>query len=206
MSQKIILSESDYLKNVSNYIKIEDDDILKAINNIIASKTDEYIKYTSNYIKSQNSFSGADIVATVTVDAIGATYTIGELQTISYSIHRPKVQVRTLGRVNPSGIAKGTRTIAGSLIFTVFDRNIVKNILSNATKNQKKAMECISMFDEMPPFDITITFSNETGIKSKLIIKGVEIVNEGQTMSVEDIITENIYNYVAQDIYIMDTI
>ena len=78
---------------------------------------------------SNMSFSGVDIQATMILPRIGDQTSsddgdfieLGELQTISYSIHRENSPVRTLGHVNPRGFVKGSRTIAGSLIFTVFN-------------------------------------------------------------------------------------
>jgi hypothetical protein len=79
---------------------------------------------------SDMSFSGADIHATMVIPRIGENGTIqedgevlelAELQTISYSMHRENSPIRTLGHVNPRGFIKGARTIAGSMIFTVFN-------------------------------------------------------------------------------------
>lgn len=157
--------------------------------------TEEEIKRMGLYQYSNTSFSGADITATISIPALTAPVVIGELQTVSYSIHRPKVPVRTLGRINPKGFVKCGRTIAGSLIFTVFNKHIVHQLLDSIYGPNHRVVT-----DEMPPFDITITFANESGQRSILSIYGVEIVNEGQTMSVEDMITENVMNYVAKGI------
>jgi hypothetical protein len=176
--------------------------------------------YTANH----SSYSGCDIVASITIPGISSkSYVIGELQTVSYSIHREVQPVRTLGRINPKGFTSGTRTIAGSLIFTVFDSNLVHKIVNiirgsyllkdgeNRARYSNDAVikEWIttrnySVMDEMPPFDITITFMNEYGgDHSTLIIKGVVIVDEGQVMSVEDMITENTMSYMATDIQVL---
>jgi hypothetical protein len=58
--------------------------------------------------------------------------------------------------------------------------------------------------DEMPPFDINITFLNEYGNSATLNLYGVHILTEGQTMSIEDMITENTMQYLAMDIDLMD--
>jgi hypothetical protein len=136
-------------------------------------------------------FSGADIVATITVPGY-RPYTIGELQTITYSVHREKGQVRALGFSNPRGYTYGARTIAGSLIFTVFDRHVVYKFMNEMHRDL--------LIDEMPPFDVTVTFANEYGYVSSLAILGITIVDEGQTMSIEDIYTENVMSYYALDI------
>jgi methionine aminopeptidase len=58
--------------------------------------------------------------------------------------------------------------------------------------------------DEMPPFDINITFMNEHGNHATMNLYGVYILTEGQTMSIEDMITENTMQYLAMDIDLMD--
>jgi hypothetical protein len=171
---------------------------------------EKYGVYTSSksakaqdpYSKTNNSYSGADMLATITVPSFGSNggvpIVVGELQTLSYSIHRPKVPVRVLGRTNPKGFVRGGRTIAGSLIFTVFDKHVVHQVLDDIYGADHRIIT-----DEMPPFNITVTFANEYGQKSIMSIYGIEIVNEGQTMSIEDMITENVMNYVATGIDLM---
>jgi hypothetical protein len=171
----------------------------------------------SIYRKTYNTFSGADIVATITLPG-GTPVVLGELQTISYSIHRDKFPARTLGRINPKGFSYGGRTIAGSLIFTVFDKNVLKSVIEQAYHSQalgqmdlgsftsaEQAYQINEMYyrmlaDEMPPFDVTITFANEYGQMSSLAITGITIVDEGQVMSIEDMMTENTMAYQALDI------
>lgn len=164
--------------------------------------------------ESNTSFSGADIVATFT-PAHGKPQVFAEIQTISYSIYRPMTPVYTLGRIGPKGMVRGQRMIAGSIIFTVFDRHALKkladsykftqptNNLMNVTEDDMVEMENWMKTDEMPPFDINITFMNEMGSSSTMNIYGIHIISEGQTMSIEDMITENTLQYVAMDIDLM---
>ena len=64
-----------------------------------------------------------------------------------------------------------------------------------------KTMESFStMMNEMPPFDITITLQNEYGYASRMVLKGIVIVDEGQVMSIEDILTEQTFSFMATDI------
>lgn len=183
-------------------------------------------KYDYTY----SSYSGCDIVASITIPEFSTRpLIVGELQTVSYSIHREVSPVRTLGRANPKGFTNGTRTVAGSLIFTVFDNNLVHKIVSlikegytsgdkgallddiinERAKLYKDRMDDInaySLMDEMPPFDITISFMNEYGNQSVLVIKGIVIVDEGQVMSIEDMITENTMSYMATDIQVLKSL
>lgn len=52
--------------------------------------------------------------------------------------------------------------------------------------------------DEILPFDITITFANEYGQKAVLVIFGVEILNEGSGFSIDSVVTEKAYSFVAR--------
>jgi hypothetical protein len=153
---------------------------------------------------SNMSFAGVDIQATMVLPRIGDQTSsddgdfieLGELQTISYSIHRENSPVRTLGHVNPRGFVKGSRTIAGSLIFTVFNEYAFYRI-----KEFKKALlnrNYAPLADMLPPFDVVLTFFNEYGLAAKMKIYGITIVDEGQTMSVDDLITEQTYTYMAR--------
>ena len=60
--------------------------------------------------------------------------------------------------------------------------------------------------DEIPAFDITLTFANEYGFDSRMALYGVRLMNEGQTMSTNDIFIENTYQFVANDIELMDSL
>jgi hypothetical protein len=155
---------------------------------------------------SNMSFAGVDIQATMVLPRMGTETSsdvgdfieLGEIQTISYSVHRENSPVRTLGHVNPRGFVKGSRTIAGSLIFTVFNEYAFYRIkrFKNALANKNYA----PLADMLPPFDIVLTFFNEYGLAAKMKIYGVTIVDEGQTMSVDDLITEQTYTYMARGI------
>jgi hypothetical protein len=151
-----------------------------------------------------NTFAGTDITAQILVPFEEKPLVLGELQTISYSIHRENKPVRCLGHVNPSGFVKGPRTIAGSLIFTVFDsyafyrlRQYQDLVYTGAQPNQ---YSIFPLADMLPPFDILITFANEYGRFARMKIFGVTIVDEGGTMSIEDLVTEQTYTYVARGI------
>jgi hypothetical protein len=56
-----------------------------------------------------------------------------------------------------------------------------------------------ALLDQLPPVDIIVSFANEYGSVSRMTLYGVEFVNEGQIMSIEDILTENTVSYVARD-------
>jgi hypothetical protein len=143
------------------------------------------------------SYAGTDITALLVVPGEQGSLVLGELQTISYSIHRENTPVRTLGHVNPIGFVKGPRTIAGSLIFTQFNQYTFYK-LNNYNQLINKGIYPLA--DMLPPFDIVLSFMNESGSFSKMRIYGVSIIDEGTTMSVDDLMTEQTYTYMARGI------
>ena len=158
---------------------------------------------------SNMSFSGTDITATIVLPTIDREKgTIGEadvlemaeIQTISYSIHRENAPIRTIGHVNPRGFVKGGRTIAGSLIFTVFNEYAFYRIKEFRQMMSESGMFFAPLADMLPPFDIVLTFFNEYGLGAKMKLYGVTIVDEGGTMSVDDLITEQTYTFMARGI------
>lgn len=70
-----------------------------------------------DYTKTYTTFSGCDIVATFNGKVVG------ELQAITYSVSREKAPVYTMGSAEPRSFSRGKRGIAGTLVFTVFNRD-----------------------------------------------------------------------------------
>ena len=54
--------------------------------------------------------------------------------------------------------------------------------------------------DQIPPFTITLTGQNEYGNTSVMSILGVELINEGSGISIDDIVTETQMTFVARAI------
>ena len=196
------------------------------------------------YTKTYTTYSGCDIVASFNGKVIG------ELQGINYSVSREKSPVYTMGSAEPRSFSRGKRGIAGTLVFTVFDRDALieefKDSLngedlgiqkfkaeryeggylsiedwdaqmsnlataggcgdpSNTGKAGGTVSNLVSKYapiyaDEILPFDITITFANEYGQKSVLVIYGVELLNEGSGFSVDSVSTDKAYTFVARKI------
>ena len=141
-----------------------------------------------------NSYSGCDIVVTASLplingQSVGKYYTLGSIQTLSISTHQDKRPVRSLGVINAKDYVMGPRTIAGSMVFAVFNKHFATEIM--------KDLGTVLLPDEIPALDITISFANEYGKKSRMAIYGVKLINEGQVMSINDLYTENTYQFVA---------
>ena len=196
----------------------------------------------SEYTKTYTSFSGCDIVCTF------GNVTIGELQAITYSVQREKAPLYTMGSAEPRSFSRGKRGIAGSLVFTIFDRDALIGALQDHiqheefqriggdafwSKNEKPITidewdnqmteisqkgvngrtvsnsadqvtariaedATVQYDDEIPPFDITISFANEYGQKATIVIYSVEIINEGSGFSIDNVTSEKACSFVAR--------
>lgn len=150
--------------------------------------------YPSRFL--YHSYAGVDIVATMVLPN-NEPVNMGELQTISYSIHRENHPVRILGHASPVAFTKGGRSIAGSMIFTVFN-NYAFYRLEHFQEAIKFGVYPVA--DMLPPVDIVLTFSNEFGIFSKMKLYGITFVDEGGAMSIDDLISEATFSYMARGI------
>ena len=54
--------------------------------------------------------------------------------------------------------------------------------------------------DQIPPFDITLVGSNEYGASTMMAVLGVELVNEGYGISIDDLVSEQQYTFIAREI------
>lgn len=211
---------------------------------------------SSDYTRTYTSFSGCDIVAT-----FGDTV-IGELQAITYHVQREKAPIYTMGSAEPRSFSRGKRGIAGSLVFTIFDRDalvagladhvkkeqsfhriggdnenaneyarlsidewdknmtsIANNGVSDSTNTEAGAAKAATTraknissvatpkyADEIPPFDITISFANEYGQKASIILYAVEILNEQSGFSIDNVVSEKACTFVARRVEYMKPI
>lgn len=196
----------EHLKELEADLKekgINPQDLVKERKKITQNNERKKDVYTSNSSPSKakqeahltnTSYSGADMVATINIPGKGPIV-FGELANISYSVFREKVPVRSLGRVSMKGYTRGMRTISGILSFAVFDESIVYRCMEELKKHGYRML-----MDEMPLFDITITMANEYGNRSTLTIYGVTTYTEGMVLSVNDMMTQNVYEFYALDI------
>lgn len=101
---------------------------------------------------------------------------------------------------------RGPRTISGSMITTVFHRHVFQELIeimeyrSTGVGAWDRFRWTTGLGDQLPPLDISIKFANEYGNLSWMGLFGVEFVNEGMTMSSEDLFLEGTHTYVARDI------
>jgi hypothetical protein len=185
------------------------------------------------YRKTYNSFSGVDIIATF------GGKVVGELQGISYTVQREKAPIYNMGSADPRSFSRGKRGIAGSLVFSVFDRSALLETMRDrpyiANKDEvtnkffvaeldvptievgsgltgslsgsgnisqsrisiDKVLARPNYLDQVLPFDIVITAASEYGAYSKMIIHGVEILNIGSGLSIDDITVDEACTFIA---------
>lgn len=162
----------------------------------------------SKYYKS---FSGTDTLAFIIMPGCGPVV-IGSLTTISYSMYRNKKPVINIGRTNINGVTRGSRIFAGTMIFTLINQHWLKEL-------QQQGCTWLSEYgytnengewlpdgsydlkvDDLPLFDIMIVSANEYGNAVSMYIYGIDFTDEAQTISVEDLFTENTFSFVARDI------
>jgi hypothetical protein len=139
-------------------------------------------------------FSGADMQVFMAFPGY-KPIEIGTATTVSYTVYRSKKQLRTMGRISPKGIVKGYRTVSGRLIFTVIREHIVESLRREIPylRNIKTLL-----MDELPSFDLLVSFGNEYGSAAGMVIQGAQTVDEQKTLSVEDLFTENVFTYIAR--------
>lgn len=122
-----------------------------------------------------------------------------EATTISVSIHREVAPVRAGGYINPKGFALGKRTIAGSLIVTQFTADVLMSFLQGIMMNDTSKDSTFTKVDQLPPFNITMIFTNEYGYASQRTLLGVKFVTDGVVYSIQDMLVEQTISWMATD-------
>ena len=151
-----------------------------------------------------------------------------QMATISISIHEAKSPVRRIGERGVSGYTRGIRTIAGTIVFLVIEdhplrmlaakdpANIYSNLIGwsrdlttkgvgsgrggNKIKFDNKISTLISPMNIMLRYQTEVARNGQADPGASMILEGVEFVNEGIVTSVNDMVTEVVCQFVAQDI------
>ena len=132
----------------------------------------------------------------------GFVYELGTVQTISCQSHRPKAAVRSIGNAYAKGYTRGPRTIAGSMIFTVLNQHSLRDLCKEMEVVLRGGLDGLSstvLPDQIHPIDLTFLLLNEYGSISRMALYGVEFLNNGQTLSIEDLLLEEVVQFVALD-------
>lgn len=188
--------------------------------------TDTYLMMRIDYNKkvvetvNNNNISDTNNFAKVVVKNEPAEMYIwlGSVISISYSVYRNKKAVHSLGHKVISGFASGPRYVAGTIIKTMFlEDDLILGLqqlrdkLKNASQyadhlailNMASTPESNSnlMLDDILSCDIIVLYASEYQSNMiKEVITGATFINNGQVMSVNDMITETTISYIAQDV------
>lgn len=147
------------------------------------------------------------IDATVLVSIGNVVAEVKNLESISYSIHRGKQQVRKFGQTYATDIARGSRTVSGSMVFLEGHESPLRPIYPSYLI--PKDMEFINatniklqptlLPDQLPPMDMIIVWQNEYGWAKAMFLYGIEIVDEGSSRTTRDMVEEVVFQYIATD-------
>ncbi len=154
----------------------------------------------------------------------GFSISLDDLQTVSFQVHADKQPVRGLGSSYPRGYTCGSRLCAGSMIFTVLREHPLIKVIDAINKNPAGLLSSTSRHqvpnaltsydliptsataDHLPPLHLNIIGVNEGGSACITTLFGVQFINDGMVMSIQNIVTESTLTFVAQDIDIMRTL
>ncbi len=150
---------------------------------------------------------------------------LDDVSTLSYSLYRVKIPVIPLGQMVQDGFGIGTRAVAGTMIRSIFMKDHLSDLQTKMyLANQediRKRLENLDgrvpdgipnkdqisfMKDDLSTFNIHVVSVSEvnrnyaTGIPylRQEMILGCTILNNGQTYSVEDLITESSFTFQAK--------
>ena len=99
-----------------------------------------------------------------------------------------------------SFLSHNSRTIAGSIVFIVFDRSPLWDVIKEINYVRNPSDRTTSPLpDQLPPLDLILMFHNEYGHTSLVRLYGVEFIDEGQVYSINDLYSECTMSYVARD-------
>jgi|11_taG_2_1085331.scaffolds.fasta_scaffold00538_11 hypothetical protein len=149
-----------------------------------------------------------------------------QMATISISIHEAKSPVRRIGERGVSGYTRGIRTIAGTIVFLVIEdhplrmlaakdpANIYNNLIGwsrdletkgvgsgyGEIRFDNKISTLISPVNIMLRYQTEVARNGVADAGASMMLEGVEFVNEGIVTSVNDMVTEVVCQFVAQDV------
>lgn len=159
----------------------------------------------------RTSYSGADFIVVgyrpygahppeegdATANPTSQFIEFGNLQTLSISTTRDYGAERPLGTSWVRDYSPGARSVAGSLVFTLFDGDSLR-ALDGYRPDRSRDDNGLYSPDDIPEFNIIASATNEYGQTISTILLGVRIVNSGMNIGVQDVFTEQVLSYVAR--------
>ncbi len=147
--------------------------------------------FVSNQNQQYNVFTGADMTAYI------GSVQLGKLQAITLSITRETMPVYTWGDASPKAFAKGKRGIAGSLVFTQFDRHA---ILRDVFQEQGQTVQ--NLWSTFNPNAQAAVPANITAIPSSLNFQ--QVVAQQNTQTAQNDVLETLFLVAQRKINFVD--
>lgn len=137
---------------------------------------------------------------------------------ISYSVYRSKQNVYNIGQPLLAGLAIGKKYVAGSIITVSFAKDQISEFINKYMEDQedipKNSQLDIKdrsyegyrdihtvMRDDLTSFNMIFMMEDEYyGIGRQIKVYDAQFINNGQVMSINDIVTENTLSFIARDI------
>jgi hypothetical protein len=184
--------------------------------------------FNDTFSQTYNSSSGCDIVATINGVVLGnlngisfsttrekaPIYVLGSVDAVSFGRGKrghagsliftnfdrhALYDLKSLSPRNGRPMMywrKGTDVPAGGRSMLLGTQLEAGDVTTLAASTQAEA----NYSDQIPPFTIVLTSQNEYGNISVMGILGVELINEGSGISIDDIVTETQMTFVARTI------
>ena len=120
------------------------------------------------------------------------------LTLLSWSKHRDGYPVTGLGKSRFKGITPGHRTVAGTIGFNVFGESPFSEALRRYQQSIGYLGGTATMdVDELPPFELSLVFLTPNGDFSRVLIRGVSIIDESSNLSVRDTQLTEVFSFIA---------
>lgn len=193
-NSSLTLSLTDLIQNP---LSITGSQVFNPASSVAQSFTSNTATYTGSDLRII-----VDLVDAVTSSVSNPQFKqLVECTTFTVSVHREKAAVRAAGYINPKGFARGRRTIAGTLVLTQFTVDVLYSFLKGQqllAHDLSKDTQYVKV-DQLPPFNMTLLFTDEYGSVSYRRILGIEFVTDGIVYSSNDMLAEQTVSYMASD-------
>ena len=158
-------------------------------------------------------------------DDLSGIIELDDVSTLAYSLYRVKVPVIPLGQIVQDGFGIGTRAVAGTMIRSIFMKDRFSDLQTKmylASQDEirdrlngidKTIPSGVPMKDQISFMKDDLTYFNihaisvteqikdlstgEPFIRQEMIL-GCTILNNGQTYSIEDLVTESSFTFQAK--------
>ncbi len=94
-----------------------------------------------------------------------------------------------------------TASLALSLGLTADDTDAIESLGNPQNFTADYSLYRPWLVDQIPPFDVSILAVNEMGAAARMVVYGVEILNEGSGFSIDDLSVEHQMTWVGLNMY-----